>query len=184
MSQSIENYVSRELAGYFRKQAFRVWAAALIVVLVWVFLILLAPLTAGRGLDGVSQPVYQFFSFVCHQMESRSFHLVDHPFAVCTRCFGVYFGLLFGFAAYPLFRRIEEIEPLPRYWLFLAMIPIGVDWLLGVFGIWENTHLSRFVTGLILGAACAIFIVPALVEIARLVSKKSRRAASRPPSSN
>jgi hypothetical protein len=52
------------------------------------------------------------------------------------------------------------------------MIPIGVDWSLGAFGIWENTYLSRFITGLILGATCAIYIVPALVEIFRLLTGK------------
>ena len=54
------------------------------------------------------------------------------------------------------------------------MVPIAIDWSLGAFGIWENTHLSRFITGLILGAACAIYIVPALVEIFRLVTGKSK----------
>jgi hypothetical protein len=46
---------------------------------------------------------------------------------------------------------------------------MGVDWSLGFFEIWENTALSRFLTGLILGVACAIFIVPALVELLRLL---------------
>ncbi|MBA3694699.1 MAG: DUF2085 domain-containing protein, partial [Acidobacteria bacterium] len=72
----------------------------------------------------------------------------------------------------PFLRRIEETEPLPRFWLFLAMIPMAVDWLLGFFEIWENTHLSRFLTGAILGTACAIFIIPALVEIFQLLSYK------------
>ena len=109
---------------------------------------------------------------VAFQMPSRSFHVENHQFAVCSRCFGVYFGLFFGFLIYPLCRKIEEIEPLPRFWLFLAMIPIGIDWLLGVFDIWENTHFSRFLTGMLLGAACAVFIVPALVEIFRLLAGK------------
>jgi uncharacterized membrane protein len=85
-------------------------------------------------------------------MPERSFHLDGHALAVCSRCFGVYFGLVAGFAAYPFFRPIDEIEPLARFWLFLALVPISVDWSLGVFGIWENTHLTRFVTGAILGA--------------------------------
>jgi len=55
-------------------------------------------------------------------------------------------------------------------------VPMAVDWSLGVFGIWENTHLSRFMTGLILGAACATFIVPALVEIKRNMTLRRRAA--------
>ena len=145
------------------------------VVFVWVFLILLAPLAAANGYSNISAPLYKFFGYLCHQIDGRSFHVENHPFAVCSRCFGVYFGLFFGFLIYPLMRPIEEVEPLPRFWLFAAMIPIGVDWSLGVFGIWENTHLSRFLTGTILGFACAVFIVPALVEIFRHLSGARRK---------
>ena len=172
MNQPIENYVPQDLTAYFRRQAWKVWTISLIVVFAWVFLILLAPVAKANGFENISAPIYKFFSFICHQMNERSFHVENHQFAVCARCFGVYFGLLFGFAIYPLIRKVDEIEPLPRVWLFLAMVPIAVDWSLGVFGIWENTHLSRFVTGMILGAACGVFIVPALVEIFLLFSRK------------
>lgn len=156
-----------------KKQARTVWGVSFAVVFVWVFLILLVPLAAGN-LNGISASIYKFFSFFCHQQPERSFHFAEHPFAVCARCFGVYFGLLGGFAIYPFFRRLENVEPLSRLWLFLAMIPIGIDWTLGVFGVWMNTLLSRFVTGAILGATCAIYIVPALVEIFRLMLNRTK----------
>lgn len=176
MSQSIENYIPQTLAPKMRRQALTVWSVALFVVFAWCFLILLAPISQINGVQNISAPLYNFFSYLCHQQSSRSFHIAEHQFAVCSRCFGVYFGLFFGFIIYPFFRKVEEIEPLPRVWLFLAMIPIGIDWTLGVFGIRENTHLSRFTTGLILGAACAVYIVPALIEIFRLlIGKKLKR---------
>ncbi len=174
MNQPIENYIPPDHTEKFRRQAWKVWTVSLVVVLLWVFAILLAPLARGAGFEGLAAPIYTFFGFICHQLDWRSFHVENHKFAVCARCFGVYFGLLAGFAIYPFFRQIDEIEPLPRFWLFLSMIPIGVDWALGAFDIWENTHLSRFITGLILGAACAIYIVPALVEIFRLIRKPAR----------
>lgn len=172
MLDSIENYVPQNLAVKMRRQAFAVWIVSAFLVGVWVFVILFAPIAEANDLTVVSSPIYTFFSYLCHQISSRSFHLENHGFAVCSRCFGVYFGLLFGFLVYPFFRQIEEIEPIPRFWLFLALIPMGVDWTLGFFDIWENTHLSRFLTGLILGTVCAIFIVPAVVELARLLSNK------------
>jgi len=137
------------------------------VVVLWVATIVAAPVAKANGLIGLSSPIYFFFSFLCHQLSDRSLHVEGEQFAVCTRCFGVYFGLLFGFAIYPLWRRIDDIEPLPKVWLFLSLIPITIDWSLTVFGIWDNTHLSRFLTGLILGTACATFIVPSIVEITR-----------------
>ena len=171
MNQPIENYIPQNFAEKFRKQAWKVWAISLAVTAAWVFAIVLAPLAQGNGFENLAAPIYKFFSFICHQLDWRSFYVENHKFAVCARCFGVYFGLLLGFVIYPLLRKIDEIEPLPRFWLFLAMIPIAIDWSLGAFDIWENTHLSRFITGLILGAACAIYIVPALVEIFRLIRK-------------
>ncbi len=172
MSNSIENYNPQVDAAKMRWQAAMVWGVSVFLAALWVFLILLAPIAEASNLTGVSSPIYTFFSYLCHQIPERSFHLENHSFAVCSRCFGVYFGLLLGFLFYPLFRRIEEIEPISRFWLFLALIPMGVDWTLGFFDIWENTHLSRFMTGLVLGTVCAIFIVPAVVELARLLSNK------------
>lgn len=153
-----------------RKQALRVWIFGLAVVSIWALAILLAPLAKAGGLISVSSPLYTFFSYICHQIPERSFYIAGEQFGVCSRCFGVYFGMVLGFAIYPLWRPIDEIEPLRRFWLFLSLIPIGIDWSLTIFGIWENTQASRFITGLILGVACATYIVPAIVEITRNLS--------------
>lgn len=176
--ETIENYAPQISLQNLKKQAFKAWGLGFALVFLWVFLILLAPLAEMNGWTGVSDPVYKFFSFLCHQIPERSFHLEDHRLAVCTRCFGVYFGLLLGFIVYPFVRPIEEIEPLPRVWLFLALVPMGIDWSLGFFEIWENTALSRFATGLILGAVCGLFLIPALVEIWRLLSDKPQSKRS------
>lgn len=168
------DYNSQSNLAKFRRQAWKVWIGGIVVVFFWVFAILLAPIAKANDLTSVSSPLYQFFSFICHQQAERSFHVMSEQFGVCSRCFGVYFGLLLGFAVYPLWRNIVEIEPLPRVWLFLSLIPITIDWSLTMFGIWENTHLSRFVTGLILGFACATFIIPALIEITRNLTMRRR----------
>lgn len=175
MTEPASNYVSLDLAAQARKQAIRVWMAGLFVVLVWVLAIIAAPLAKVNGFIALSSPLYHFFSFICHQISERSFHVEGEQFGVCARCFGVYSGLLLGFAIYPLWRNIAEIEPLPRFWLFLSLIPITIDWSLTIFGIWENTHLSRLITGLILGVACATFIVPAIVEITRNMTSRRHR---------
>lgn len=164
MTEPAENYVSVERQSALRAQAFRVWTVTLVIVGVWLSLIVLPALTFGSAF---SSNLYYFFSHVCHQMSERSFHIGEHQLAVCSRCFGVYFGLLAGLIAYPFWRSVEDVEPLPRIWLFASMVPIGIDWSLGVFGIWENNHASRFITGLILGFACATYIIPAVVEIVR-----------------
>jgi uncharacterized membrane protein len=172
MVATARSYVPLQTAARFRRQAWRVWAIGFVVVTLWLAAIIAAPLAKANGFVTVSSPLYYFFSFLCHQISDRSFHVEREQFAVCSRCFGVYFGLLAGFAVYPLWRRIDDIEPLKRVWLFASLIPITVDWSLTFFDIWENTHLSRFLTGMILGVACGTFIVPSTVEITRNLSRK------------
>ena len=174
MAEAIDNYNPQPMITAMKRQAWKVWTIGLLVVFVWVFAILFAPVAKANGFTAISAPLYHFFSYICHQISARSFHVEGEQFGVCSRCFGVYFGLLFGFAIYPLWRNISGTEPPPRYWLFLSLIPISVDWSLMIFGIWENTHLSRFITGLILGVACSTFIVPAIVEITRNLSNRKR----------
>jgi uncharacterized membrane protein len=174
MPELIKHYQTLPICEILRKKALKAWSVGFAIVLFWLFLIILAPAAKSGGLESLSNVIYNFFSVLCHQIPERSFQVFGHQFAVCSRCFGVYFGLVFGFVVYPVFRKLEEIEPFPRYWLFLSLVPIGIDWSLGVFGIWENTHLSRFLTGLILGTACAVFIIPAIVELGQLSSYRKR----------
>ncbi len=177
---SNENYVSQTASGKIRRQAIFVWSISLLIAAIWVFLIVFAPFSEANNLPGISNYLYNFFGFLCHQDPARSFHLANEAFAVCSRCFGVYSGLLSGFVLYPFLRPFEETNPLPRLWLFLALIPMAIDWSLGIFDIWENTHFSRFLTGLIVGTACAVFIIPALVEIVQLLSnRKTEKKVSR-----
>jgi uncharacterized membrane protein len=165
MPKPITDYVPNLLSERLRRQAFWVWGVSLAVALIWVLAIISAPIFEAEGIKSVSQPIYGFFSYMCHQISARSFHYHEHQFAVCARCFGFYAGFLLGFVVYPFVRAINNTDSFPRFWLFAAMIPMGIDVGLDFLDIWNNTHLSRTATGLILGFACAFFIIPALVEI-------------------
>lgn len=174
MTEPALNYIPLDVAAMMRIQAFRVWTISSLVVFAWVLLIVGVPVAKANGFATVSSPLHYFFSFICHQIPDRSLHITGEPFAVCSRCFGIYFGLLFGFLIYPLWRNIEEIEPLSRFWLFLSLIPISLDWSLTFFRLWQNTHLSRSLTGMIVGVACSTFIIPSLVDITRNFSYRKR----------
>lgn len=178
MKQPIENYIPQIADEKKRWRAVAVWSVSALIIFGWVLLISLAPFAEARDLESISNPLYNFFGYLCHQSPARSFHFENHAFAVCSRCFGIYFGLLAGFAAHPFFRSVENVEPLPRFWLVLAMIPMAIDWSLGAFGVWENTLLSRFSSGMILGAVCAVFLIPALVELVALFYDKRRTKKS------
>lgn len=158
-----------------KRQAEIVWSVALFATLLWMVLIIAPPVLRLFDINFPADAIFVFFSSLCHQMPERSFHLSGQQLAVCSRCFGVYFGLFAGLLAYPLWRELDDIEPLPRKWLLLSVLPMSIDWSLTIFDIWENNHASRFITGMILGGACSTYILPALVEIFRnlLFSRRS-----------
>lgn len=173
MSLTAENYVSPQKT---KKLDWAVWSATALFVLLWLGLIAAAPVLKANGFAATANYIYAPFSYLCHQISERSLHFASEPLAVCARCFGVYAGLAVGVAAYPFLRPIHDTNAVaPRIVLFLALVPTAIDWVLGFFGIWENTHFSRFATGAFLGAICAFFVVPGLVDINRFLWLKNKK---------
>jgi uncharacterized membrane protein len=170
-----ENYSPVAFTVAVRRSAVIVWMISVAVFAIWTLLIVAAPSARLGGVESISSPLYSFFGYICHQLPDRSFHILSEPLGVCSRCIGVYLGLLLGTLVYPLWRSVDSVEPPARFWLFLSLIPIGIDWSLTAFSIWQNTQASRFITGFILGVACSTFILPALVEITRnLMFRRAR----------
>jgi len=86
---------------------------------------------------------------------------------VCARCFGLYAGFAAGVMLYPLVRSLGKRDTPARAWLIIAAVPTTVDFALGFFGIWENTHFSRSLTGALLGIVAAFYVVPGLVDVSQ-----------------
>jgi len=142
-------------------------------------LILGAPLAMDAGHPFWGLTIYRAFSNVCHQIPERSFFIAGHQFAVCARCTGLYAGFTVATLFYPLLRSLRQTEAPPRKWLFLAAAPLAIDFALGYFGIWENTHSSRFATGALLGAVSVLYIMPGLMDLSlREWGKASKPSAS------
>ncbi len=157
-----------------------VWSLLAAGALAWVGLVFAAPLALAHGHDLFALRVYRGFSYLCHQISDRSFHLEGHQLAVCARCAGLYAGFALGVLVYPLVRSLRRLETPSRLWLLVAVAPTAIDWALGFFGIWQNTHLSRSLTGALLGAICAFYVVPGLIDLIRSGSRffLTRDAAS------
>ncbi|MDT5156313.1 MAG: hypothetical protein QOC99_2627 [Acidobacteriota bacterium] len=147
------------------RAARRGWGVALVGAAGMVGLIVLAPLLRAGGAPGAAALIYDGFRVACHQMNARSFHVEGFQLAVCARCFGLYVGALVGVAAYPLARPIARRDFPERAWLLAAAVPTSIDFALGFFGVWENTHMSRFLTASLLGVVAAFYIVPGVVDL-------------------
>ncbi|MFN2454960.1 MAG: DUF2085 domain-containing protein [Pyrinomonadaceae bacterium] len=143
-----------------------VWLAVAAATIVCVGLIFLAPLATSHGHQFIGLALYRGFSFACHQIPARSFYVEGYSLAVCARCAGLYIGFTAGVLLYPFIRGLKRtVAPPPRVWLIAAMMPLAFDWTLGFFGIWPNTHLSRFATGALPGTVAAFYALPGLLEL-------------------
>ena len=79
---------------------------------------------------------------------------------------------------YPLARSLKSSDTPARLWLILAAIPLAIDFALGYFAVWPNTHLSRFSTGALLGAVAVFYVMPGLFELRAILSRHLNRKAS------
>jgi uncharacterized membrane protein len=142
-----------------------VWVLTTALALSIIGLIIGAPLARAHGHLTFASTVYEAFSLFCHQISGRSFHVDGDQFAVCSRCTGLYSGFAVAALAYPLTRSLKCADMPPGLWLLVAAVPLAIDVMLGHFAIWPNTHLSRFSTGVLLGAMAVFFVMPGLIAL-------------------
>lgn len=139
-----------------------------IITFTFVSLIVAAPVAYAHGYGALAFVIYRTFGYLCHQIPQRSFYIEEQPLAVCARCTGLYFGFVAGVMIYPLVCSVRRTGSPARVWLLVAAAPTVIDFALGFFGVWENTHLSRSLTGALLGAACPFYVVPGAVDLSRI----------------
>ncbi len=142
-----------------------VWLVVAAGSLGTIALILGAPLALKLEFPILGLTLYRAFSYLCHQIPERSFIIAERPFAVCSRCFGLYAGFATAVILYPLMKSLRTIEAPERKWLFVAAVPIAIDFSLEFFGFGHNTHFSRVATGALLGAVSVLYVMPGLMEL-------------------
>ncbi len=162
-----------------------------LTMLLLVGLPLVAPVLAHGGEQGLARAIHIAFTPFCHQLPERSFFLfgpqatytadelsrvgvealsrrftgtpeLGYKVAVCQRCLAIYaawlgFGLLFGLVR----ARLRPIQP--RSFLLL-LIPIAVDGVGQLFGLWASSWQSRLVTGAMFALALVWFAYPYLEQ--------------------
>src|SRR6266581_5653862 len=154
------------------RAAWIVWAITAAIAATIIGLIIGAPLAAASAHPQLASSIYKAFSFVCHQIPDRSFHIAGHQFAVCSRCTGLYSGFAVTALLYPLARSIKRTDAPRRIWLILATVPLVIDFALGYFAIWPNTHISRLTTGALLGSVAVFYIMPGLIELSSVWTRR------------
>lgn len=105
------------------------------------------------------------FAPVCHQLPARSPHIAGLPIAICDRCTGIYVGVVLGVLiaqwTKPLWGALGARRP---YVLIGSVIPVGLDWVGPVVGVWSNVPQSRALTGFVFGIVAASFVTDRLLQ--------------------
>jgi uncharacterized membrane protein len=141
------------------------WVVVSVGTLLFVSMIVTAPLAAAAHHDSLAGTLYHSFGLLCHQLPERSFFIAGQKFAVCSRCTGLYFGFAATLLFYPLLKSLRRVDLPSRKWLIATSIPLLIDFSLTFFGILENTHATRFLTGLLLGSVVVFYVMPGIVEL-------------------
>jgi uncharacterized membrane protein len=141
---------------------------------------------AAPGFEAASCPeaarlCYGLFAPVCHQEASRAFLFWGFPCAVCHRCLGIYVGLLL-FSLVPVEAAFFlDFPRRRRLWVLTAAVPLLVDALLPLTGIWNNSAATRFGTGFMFGIMLSSLLIPAAGELMGTAPRLRRRLAAGVP---
>jgi uncharacterized membrane protein len=109
---------------------------------------------------GASMRWRSVFRTLCHGRVERCFELFGAPMPICTRCTGIYAGLLLGLACFPMLRWMRERAM--RVVAAAAIAPLALDGLTQLTGVRESTNPLRLATGLVAGFAFGLWILSAV----------------------
>ncbi|MCB2205335.1 DUF2085 domain-containing protein [bacterium] len=140
------------------------YAVLLAAALLWTLGIFVAPALHASGNDAGALISRLFYAPVCHQQVERSFAVFSWPLSVCHRCSAIYVAFTLVLLAFPFLRRFPFFVSLPLSRLAIFILPMLLDYVLDVLGLWNNSGISRAISGSVAGAGLAIFVLPAWME--------------------
>jgi uncharacterized membrane protein len=110
--------------------------------------------------QGASSQWRLLFRMMCHGIPERCLEIFGTPMPICSRCVGIYAGMLLGIVAFwavPLLR-----ERVMRAFAFAAVTPLALDGLTQLAGLRESTNALRIATGIIAGLAFGLWVLSAV----------------------
>lgn len=118
-------------------------------------------------------------SWFCHQRPERSPHLWGWQFPLCWRCSGILVGLICFVLLLIATRRLPTLK------LSIALcLPLPLDVLLAMAGVWSGANTVRCVTGVMWGVGAMSVLLHVVTRIAAgerksnlLVTEKQCRVA-------
>ena len=114
-------------------------------------------------LGQVADLLQRWFNYQCHRELGRSWAWLGRELPVCTRCFGIYLGLMLG--ALALRPRLTPLQL--RLWVGGASLLMLLDVFTEALGMRPPAAILRFVTGLLLAYPVGVSVVLSLAAGAK-----------------
>lgn len=119
--------------------------------------------------------VYSAGDRLCHQKAERSFFVNGNQMPFCSRCTAIWLGLAVGLGVMLFY----TVKLNGRFLVIIlaGLVPIAIDGVGQLFGLWESTNLLRVITGLAAGVVCGVAIGVIIdevkdIKIRKVLSKK------------
>lgn len=102
--------------------------------------------------ENIQKTSSSWVKYICHQRPDRCFKINGKPMNICSRCLGVYLGLLIGLLVPFIIMGIYLISVTTLLFLMLiGIVPMGIDGLTQFLGFRQSNNYLRFITGFIAG---------------------------------
>ena len=145
----------------------------------WLAGIFLAPYLQSLS-SSWARLVYAAYAPFCHQIPERSLSCFGHPLAVCTRCLGIYSGILLGLILYPFIRGWKEVRAPESRVFFSLSAPIVLDTAANFLGVWKSSGAVRLATGLLWGVLLPFYLITGWVDFLRQRQERIRNKSLLP----
>ena len=106
------------------------------------------------------------FHAICHGIERRCLILWNVPMPICSRCVGIYAGMLIALAVFAAFV-VMRAHAVPTVLLLILLAPLALDGVSQATGLRESTNGLRLVTGLVAGFAFMLWAMTRIESSAR-----------------
>ncbi len=99
------------------------------------------------------------FSYVCHQNPDRSYKLLENQMLICSRCTGIYTGIVITNIIVLISKRLKKIfSQIDVKTSVIFLVPITIDWFINFLFNVDSGNFVRFITGFLSGFALLIVL--------------------------
>ncbi len=154
-----------------KKTKFFTYTIPIYIILVIIALdAILAPFLESRMI-AASYYFYVWLRYICHQIPTRCIWIFGSNMALCSRCFGLFLGLLLT----GIFLGLKGVKRI--YWksAIILILPAVIDGTIQFKGIWISNNYLRFISGFSTGVGSGMVLFPVYFLLISWVIKIFRK---------